>query len=320
MNKTTEYIDALLLSDREKAALPKTDIRAVHQALDAEHRTYSREDDSPQGSVKARLEHAWPDSLAKGQLIKDDEGRDQLQAMPKATRSSMFPDPWRTNPVGRFWDRLRGRDVTPRYVSRLTKEEQASEQKWRTVGTIRRYILLILTLAQTVVATWYMKTILPYQGWALINPMDMVGQDIWVSFMQLLPYMLQTGILILFAVLFCWVSAGFWTALMGFLQLLIGRDKYSISASTVGDEPLNPEHRTALIMLSVMKTLVAFSPVCARPGSPLKPQATPRISTSISLATVITRISAWRSKRRGWSLSRKCRAKAKFFTVAAAAV
>lgn len=84
MNKTTEYIDALLLSEREKAALPKTDIRAVHQALDAEHRTYSREDDSPQGSVKARLEHAWPDSLAKGQLIKDDEGRDQLQAMPKS--------------------------------------------------------------------------------------------------------------------------------------------------------------------------------------------------------------------------------------------
>lgn len=93
MNKTTEYIDALLLSESEKAALPKTDIRAVHQALDAEHRTYSREDDSPQGSVKARLEHAWPDSLAQGQLIKDDEGRDQLQAMPKATRSSMFPDP-----------------------------------------------------------------------------------------------------------------------------------------------------------------------------------------------------------------------------------
>lgn len=178
----------------EKAALPKTDIRAVHQALDAEHRTWAREDDSPQGSVKARLEQAWPDSLADGQLIKDDEGRDQLKAMPEAKRSSMFPDPWRTNPVGRFWDRLRGRDVTPRYLARLTKEEQESEQKWRTVGTIRRYILLILTLAQTVVATWYMKTILPYQGWALINPMDMVGQDLWVSFMQLLPYMLQTGI------------------------------------------------------------------------------------------------------------------------------
>ena len=56
MNKTTEYIDAMPIAASEKAALPKTDIRAVHQALDAEHRTWAREDDSPQGSVKARLE------------------------------------------------------------------------------------------------------------------------------------------------------------------------------------------------------------------------------------------------------------------------
>lgn len=34
--------------------------------------------------------------------------------------------------------------------------------------------------------------------------------------LELLPYTLQSGILILFAILFCWVSAGFWTALMGF--------------------------------------------------------------------------------------------------------
>ncbi|MDP1369108.1 hypothetical protein Q6248_29630, partial [Klebsiella pneumoniae] len=77
-----------------------------------------------------------------------------------------------------------------------------SEQKWRTVGTSRRYILLLRTLSQTVVATWYMKTSLPYQGWALINPAEMVGQNLWISFMHLLPYLLQSGILILFAVLF----------------------------------------------------------------------------------------------------------------------
>ncbi len=267
MNKTTKYIDALSLTDAEKAALPDTTLRAVHEALDDEHQTIARDDDTPLASVKARLKESWPDSLGGDQLTKDEEGRTQLQAMPKATRSSMFPDPWRTNPVGRFWDRLRGRDVTPRYLSRLTKEEQEREAKWRTVGSLRRYTLLILTLAQTVVATWYMKTILPYQGWALINPADMVGQNLWVSFMQLLPYLLQTGILILFAVLFCWVSAGFWTALMGFLQLLIGRDKYSISASTVGDEPLNPEHRTALIMPICNEDVSAYSPVCVRRGS-----------------------------------------------------
>ena len=51
------------------------------------------------------------------------------------------------------------------------------------------------------------ETILPYQGWALINPADMVGQN-RISFMQLLPYVLQSGILILFAVLFCWLPLG----------------------------------------------------------------------------------------------------------------
>lgn len=41
MNNTTEYIDALPLTDIEKAALPKSDIRAVHTALDGEHHQFS---------------------------------------------------------------------------------------------------------------------------------------------------------------------------------------------------------------------------------------------------------------------------------------
>ncbi|WP_141040370.1 hypothetical protein, partial [Salmonella enterica] len=56
-NESGQACSRRAFTEPEKAALPKTDIRAVHQALDAEHRTYSREDDSPQGSVKARLEH-----------------------------------------------------------------------------------------------------------------------------------------------------------------------------------------------------------------------------------------------------------------------
>ena len=35
--------------------------------------------------------------------------------------------------------------------------------------------------------------------------------------------------LALFAILFCWVSAGFWTAMAGFLVLLRGGDRYMIS-------------------------------------------------------------------------------------------
>ncbi|WP_409414941.1 hypothetical protein, partial [Escherichia coli] len=38
MNNTSEYIEAMPLTDIEKAALPASDIRAVHTALDGEHR------------------------------------------------------------------------------------------------------------------------------------------------------------------------------------------------------------------------------------------------------------------------------------------
>ncbi|WP_312836929.1 glucans biosynthesis glucosyltransferase MdoH [Pantoea sp.] len=218
----------------------------IHDALGRDDPASDRPDDAPLKSVSSRVQMAWPESVAEGrQFGTDDLNRTTLKAMPKVTRSLMFPEAWRTNPLARAWDSLRGHKSTPRYAS---AEEQRAEDKWRHVGSMRRYILLILTLFQTVIATWYMKTILPYQGWTLLDPMEMLNQNWQQSLLQILPYILQTGILFLFAILFCWVSAGFWTALMGFLQLLIGRDKYSISYSTTGDEPLNPEHRTALIM------------------------------------------------------------------------
>ncbi|PKH26286.1 glucans biosynthesis glucosyltransferase MdoH [Enterobacterales bacterium CwR94] len=257
MNKSTvkaaDYIEMLPLPAERKAALtnalPVDDADAlsrVHQALSQDGPVECRPEDSPLESVKSRIEQQWPDATDNGkQFDKDPLDRTILKAMPEHHRASMYPEAWRTNPMARFWDSLRGKKSTHRYA---TKEEQESEDKWRHVGSFRRYILLILTLFQTAVATWYMKTILPYQGWALIDPMEMINQDWQQSVMQILPYVLQTGILFLFAILFCWVSAGFWTALMGFLQLLIGRDKYSISYGLQGDEPINPEHRTALIM------------------------------------------------------------------------
>lgn len=257
MNKSTvtpsEYIDALPLSAEGKASLHNAQTSSqnegfcpLHFKLADETPDDIRPDDVPQTSVKARVEMSWPDSLAEGQQFSQDAlGRTTLKAMPPHHRSSMYPEEWRTNPVARVWASLRGQKSTHRYQ---TQEEQKKEDNWRYVGSIRRYILLFLTVFQTVIATWYMKTILPYQGWALIDPLGMLDQNWQQSLMQILPYALQTGILLLFAVLFCWVSAGFWTALMGFLQLLIGKDKYSISYKTAGDEPLNAAHRTALIM------------------------------------------------------------------------
>ncbi|WP_288444062.1 glucans biosynthesis glucosyltransferase MdoH [uncultured Pantoea sp.] len=255
MNKSTylpqSYVEALPLDAAARATLSASlqnaqAFHAIHSALGQDIAASERSDDAPLKSVSSRVSMAWPDSLADGQqLSKDYLDRTTLKAMPPVKRSLMFPEAWRTNPIARAWDSLRGQKGNPRYA---TVEEQKAEDKWRHVGSMRRYVLLILTILQTVVATWYMKTILPYQGWTLLDPVELFNQN-WLQSVELiLPYILQTGILFLFAILFCWVSAGFWTALMGFLQLLIGRDKYSISYSTTGDEPLNPEHRTALIM------------------------------------------------------------------------
>ncbi|HBO78242.1 MAG TPA: hypothetical protein DD502_08800, partial [Cupriavidus sp.] len=64
----------------------------------------------------------------------------------------------------------------------------------------RRWFLLALVVIQTALATYFMAKVLPYHG---ADP-------------------LEVAILVLFAVLFSWVSAGFWTAMMGFLVLAKG--------------------------------------------------------------------------------------------------
>jgi membrane glycosyltransferase len=50
------------------------------------------------------------------------------------------------------------------------------------------------------------------------------------------------------AVLSCWVSAGFCMALMGFVTLARGRDRFAITATAQRDEPLDPAARTAVVM------------------------------------------------------------------------
>jgi membrane glycosyltransferase len=70
---------------------------------------------------------------------------------------------------------------------------------WHRAGTVRRSLLLALVLIQTVLATWSMTAVLPYHG----------SQP------------LEIALLALFVLLFAWISAGFWTAVMGFLVLLL---------------------------------------------------------------------------------------------------
>ena len=97
---------------------------------------------------------------------------------------------------------------------------------WHRAGLRRRIVLLALVIVQTIVATEFMSAVLPYHG----------GKP------------LETLLLLLFAILFGWVSAGFWTAMAGFFLLLVGRDRYAISRTAAEDAPIAEEARTAIVM------------------------------------------------------------------------
>lgn len=226
------------------------DLATLHHALQMPEAASSEPQEETRElleSVPARLEMGWPDALERGcRLVEDHQGRPTIESTPPIKRTRIVPEPWQTNILDRGWRRLKGEKPTPRPRTRET--EDFAEARWRQVASMRRAALLLLMVAQTVVATWYMKSVLPYQGWSLVDLGLVFEQPLRESARQILPYVVQTSILALFALLFCWVSMGFWTALMGFFQLLRGRDRYSISATACGNEPISPKARTALVM------------------------------------------------------------------------
>jgi membrane glycosyltransferase len=117
---------------------------------------------------------------------------------------------------------------------------------------------------------------------AILGPADLMQ-----SALQVLPYALQTGILILFGILFCWVSAGFWTALMGFLELLTGQRQIPhFFGASAGDEPIDrTQARTALVMPICNEDVDrVYSRACARPTSRWRPPASWSASTIFVLS------------------------------------
>ena len=138
--------------------------------------------------------------------------------MPAIVRSPMLPRAW-----SGFWNGLLGRaerHVTPEAAA-LAARPLAWEQAVRT----RRRVLLALIF----IATAFAALVLASGQRELRHP---VLQGLQIS---------------LFALLFAWVAAGCFTALMGFFVLVRG-DKHAISAADAGDAPLPTDGRTALIM------------------------------------------------------------------------
>ncbi len=239
----SEYLAHLPLSTEQRAELASCKSFAeLHERLGAQPTVDSAE--AAQASVGRRLTLDSAAELEEAEMLSvDASGRVRLKATPPIRRTRVVPEPWRTNILVRGWRRLTGRSNPP---APKDDKRELPHARWRTVGSIRRYILLILMLGQTIVAGWYMKGIMPYQGWSFVDLNEVLHQPILQTAKQVLPYALQTSILVMFGILFCWVSAGFWTALMGFLELLTGHDKYRISGASAGSEPIPADARTCV--------------------------------------------------------------------------
>jgi membrane glycosyltransferase len=224
------YLARLPLTPAQREEL----LRAVHarepRAAMAElHRALAgapAAGDAAYDSIRARLRLAYGASAsgAGRRIATDVQGRTRLVTAPPLRRTSMAPRPWPPKltvwPLGTlaaWWRHLRGRAETgPAYP----------RHHWHRAAARRRLLLTSLVVLQTIAATLSMTTVLPYNG---SQPLELV-------------------ILLLFAVLFGWVSAGFWTAMVGFVLLLSGRDRYAISRTAADNTPIDAGARTAIVM------------------------------------------------------------------------
>jgi len=187
-------------------------------------------------SVRARvtLGYGVPRTPAGPVLMHDVQGRERLDTTPPLARGSMAPRAWPSWTQRLRWRHSavvqRGDRLVARNDSRVVAPDSPDPRgRWSHAAARRRIVLLALVIAQTWIASEFMASVLPYHG---TQP-------------------LEIATLVLFAILFGWISAGFWTAVAGFGVLVHGRDRYAISGSLRGpggNAPIAPEARTAIVM------------------------------------------------------------------------
>ncbi len=232
-----EYVDRLPLSLEAKRRIlaqigPDAD-RA--RAMAALHRVLAgapAPGNPAVSSIPLRLRLACPSSAAGGlaaTAAPDGRGHLRLATTPRLRRTPMAPSGWLAPLSTRAWRAIR-RSVRGRAADRRGRDPRppgsAPDPRPRWTAGLRRFLLFGLVLGQTAVAAHFMTEVLPYHG---RRP-------------------LEIAILVLFALLFGWVSLGFWTGVVGFAVLLAGKDRHSITRTLrrVGEIP--PDARTAVIM------------------------------------------------------------------------
>jgi membrane glycosyltransferase len=175
-----------------------------------------------QVSQRKRRARAYGDPHSGATAVVDTDADTLLRliATPPISRSSMAPRDWPGN-------KARASRDTP--VADL-RDGPRRRGAWSGAGARRRLVLLVLVLAQTWLACDFLvRGVLPYHG---RQP-------------------LEFAMVCVFAVLFAWISAGFWTALTGFATLVLARDRHAITRTIARDAratDIPQDARTAVVM------------------------------------------------------------------------
>ena len=126
----------------------------------------------------------------------------------------MHAEPWHGSPIARFLARCLGHRAD---TTALAGREPPK---------LRRLVLLALVIFGAVVGTQAMAEILPERGATLA----------------------ERGLLVLFGILYAWISAGFWTGVMGAWMLVVGRGPLMRRMARRPLRPLDDAARTAIVM------------------------------------------------------------------------
>ena len=180
-----------------------------------------------------RLNRSWTEA-STGSVAPASSKAHTGASMPPMNRGSMTARPWRGF-WGGLWDgwmaltaRWAGqqgsRQPHPTHTAPAPADAKATAA-WQRAATQRRRTLLALMALSVVGATVLLDQVLPTDSATA----------------------LRNAQIALFAILFGWVSAGFYTAVMGFWVQWRG-DPHALSARAVAHQPIAADARTALVM------------------------------------------------------------------------
>ena len=175
----------------------------------------------------ARLRRIADDLAAeRADAQRDRAERDAARSTPPLNRGGMAAQPWRAQPLRGLLNVLRGGDAGPAVIAAHSAPQAVDTRLWQAAAQRRRNALLALIVLSALAA----------------------ASALWSAWPAVETSALQVVVLALFTVLFGWIAAGFWTAVMGFVVLLRGGDRYSPTRGLDARAPISPRARTAVIM------------------------------------------------------------------------